>query len=409
MAYRSTPRDGTINPPGAAPARLHAFRDVPPALIAGPILHRRETIPQFENPEVSTGLSGDSGEQLLPRRAAVLDFLHTHSIARFIFATVLFFLLVFVSAWMWAVNGRMWFLDREYPMWLSKSMMVETCSLGDTVIMGDSRPMADLVPEHLGNASNLALGGSVPIEGYYLAERIVRCPELPKRVIVSFAPWHFIKAGVYWPRTALFGFLNREEMEEVRHVSRRLNDPVIYSVGLTGGLDLIKNYSYSVSLPSYYFPAMVNALFVGRKKQNDAILETTLRNRGHHLFGQANGAAWPNNEETKLVAFKPSRLLEHYFDRMITLLGQRGIEVAFMSMPVNERTRAGINPTMLEAFRGFLTAKAERHSNFRAVGEFPPVLDAEYFGDPEHLNERGARMWSDYVKSKLDGLRSASD
>jgi hypothetical protein len=350
----------------------------------------------------------DGGEQLLPRRAAVLEFLHAHSIARFIFATVFFFLLVIVSAWMWVVNGRMWFLDPEYPMWMAKSKLVAECKLGDTVIIGDSRAMAALMPEHLGDASNLALGGSVSVEAYYLAERIVRCPEQPKRVIVSFAPWHFITAGVYWSRTALFGFLNREEMEEVRHVSRRLNDPVIYSVGLTGDFDLIKNYSYSVSLPSYYFPAMVNALFVGRKNQNDAVLETTLRNRGHHLFGQANGVAWPNNEETKLVAFKPSRLLEHYFDRMITLLSQHGIEVVFMSMPVNESTRAGTDPKMLDAFRGFLAATAERHSNFRVVGEFPPVLADEYFGDPEHLNERGARMWSDYVKSKIDGLGSAS-
>jgi hypothetical protein len=350
----------------------------------------------------------DGGEQLLPRRAAVLEFLHAHSIARFIFATVFFFLFVIVSAWMWAVNGRMWFLDREYPMWLSKSMMVEACGLGDTVIFGDSRAMAALMPERIGSATNLAIGGSTPIEAYFLAEKAVRCPTHPKRVIMAFAPETFLQAEFYWARAALFRFYSFEQMEEIRQVSQRLGDKV-YPSDLAGGVGgWIKNVSYSLSLPSYYFPAMVNALFVGRKDANLIVLDATLRSRGHHLFGNADSDDWPGGD-THVAEFKPTPLISHYFERTIELLREHDIEVLFMVMPVNPASLAGTKPAVRNAYNGYMAAAAAKHANFHLVGELPPMLDDEYFGDPEHLNERGARMWSDYVKSKLDGLRSASD
>src|SRR5262249_41135372 len=156
-------------------------------------------------------------------------------------------------------------------------------------------------------------------------------------------------------------------------------------------------YGYSISLPSYYFPAMINALFIGRREKNLEVFETTLRNRGQHLFGEAKGVSWPN-DDVDLPSFEPSPVLSHYFDSTIAMLRRLRIEVLHRSIPLNKRTHDETSEDLQESFDRYLAATTAKHPNLRIVVAPTPVFADEYFGDDQHLNARGAQIWSDHIK-----------
>lgn len=314
------------------------------------------------------------------------------------------FVSIFVPVWIWAIFGRLWFLDPEYPMWTGKRIMIEKCAVGTTVIVGDSRAMAGLRPDILGDdVTNLALGGGTAIEASFIIDRLSKCPAQPRRVILSLSSPHFIKADVVWQRSAPFGFLSFYDLEDLRHVSRLLHDAVIYP--RLGGMATLENWltnwSYRISLPAYYFGAMLNAGFVLRHERNVETLEAIIDKRGHHYFGAAERDVWPVGEEANLESFAPSPLLIHYFDSMLKRLAAAGVDVIIASMPITAQTAAEVHQSYKFAVAAFMQSYETKYSNVRIVGEFFPSLPNVYFGDAEHLNAKGAALWSEQLLNSI--------
>jgi hypothetical protein len=344
--------------------------------------------------DISTIRPGETEAVQVPAQPAV---------GRFLLVAAAVFVTLIACSWAWAVKGRMWFLDAEYGMWLANQEMSRTCAYGDLIILGDSRAKAGLVPSVIGSkVTNFALGGGTPIEASYIVERILKCPVPPKDVIVSFSAVYFTSVEVYWQRSALYGFLSFEQMEDVRRLSWKLNDDVIYSKSKAKRLfHTLKNLSYAASIPPYYFPAMINAGFFMRKMRNEETLQYTLRNRGHHFFGTAERAEWVVDY---MQEFKVSPLLDRYFSQIVSRLIDRGARVWFVGMPLNKKTFDAFGPGVVGSFRAYLEQYAARYDKFRIVGEVIPWRTAESFGDGEHLNPRGAAIWSKGIRAELTRL-----
>jgi hypothetical protein len=349
--------------------------------------------------------SSASNESALPppvETKALPDF-NTVSLRGFFIAATFTTVFLISAAWVWAIYGRMWFLDPEYAMWLAKGQMVNSCDVGETTILGDSRAMAGLIPAKISDTTvNLAAGGASPIETKHMVKDILKCPNLPKRVILPFLPLYMTEEQVYWERTALFNYLTYDEMEEVRETVLRLDDHLVYSTNrFDSYLEKIKNLSYSLSFPTYYFPAMVHAGFVGRKQRNEIELQKTLQGRGHHFFGMADETEWLA-PEALMENFAPRPVLVNYYDRVLKMLRERGIKVYFVGAPLNEPSRKHLKPEVVEQFTKFIRDREARDPNFRALGDLLPSLPAKYFGDEEHLNAKGAAIWSASVAEMLE-------
>jgi hypothetical protein len=321
-------------------------------------------------------------------------------VGRFLLVTASVFVTLIGCAWLWAFVGRMWFLDAEYAMWSANQEMTRACTPYDVVILGDSRAKAGLVPKVVGSrVANFALGGGTSIEAYYLLERMLRCPTTPKHAIVSFPAMFFGSVGVYWERSALFGFLSFAELEEVRRLSWQLNDPVIYSTRSANRLfHPLKNLSYAISTPTYYFPAMINAGFFMRKRRNDEVMQATIRSRGQHFFGTAESADWVIDHTKE---FRVSPVLDHYFSELVRRLLEKDVRVWFVGMPLNKKTYDTFGPSAREDFLAYLQRFSATDARFRVVGEVVPWMTPDNFGDGQHLNAKGAAAWSKRVRSEL--------
>jgi hypothetical protein len=196
-----------------------------PHLIAGPILHHREMMPQFEDKEtwrfdptrLAVGLSiffiglakkdviadyfavtaqftfdHPTGVTTLQAWGGVLSYSlqlyfdfsgysemaiglallfnirfpanpeAVHYYTMIVFMTMT---VVIACAWAWVLMEPMSFLDSSYPILKAKMDMAANLPAGSVVILGDSRPLVGLIPAQLGpDVYNLAVSGASPIE-----------------------------------------------------------------------------------------------------------------------------------------------------------------------------------------------------------------------------------------------------
>ena len=319
---------------------------------------------------------------------------------RFLLAAALAVVLVLLPLWALTSKFRAGFLAPEYGMWVEKRAWVQDCRFAPTVVLGDSRMVAGVVPQQIGDATNLALGGASPIEMYYTMQHAFACPNPPKRVIVSFSPSQLETTEYYWPRTALFGYLSFDELEQVRRESRRIGDRTLYGTENIGDFDaILTDWLYAHHFPSYYMSSLVNGRIVGRLAAYRAIQQEVADTGGQHLYGQAHGTT-AIAEEAHMTEFHAQPLLNDYFLRLLTLCQQGGAQVYYAAAPWSAATYDRASPHALQQIGDYVHGLAQRFANLHVIA---PVnwMDDRYFGDPYHLNADGAARFTAQIAASL--------
>ncbi len=303
--------------------------------------------------------------------------------------------------WFLALQMGMGFLPAEYAMWQTRRQMIAACQLAPTVILGDSRAAAGFLPAQMTGTVNLALGGGTPVEMYYITKALLKCPVLPRQVVISLSPEMFMKSYFFWERTGLYGVLNFEDLEEIRKTSRSLGDTTIYGPQKFADLDaMLDNVLHAYQFPSFYTTYIVRHFAIGRLKANLAVARETLEANGQHSYGTENGSD-EIAEDARVKKFAPSLLSHEYFERMLMLFAARGINVTFSAVPINRATYNAMSPDVTSEFSKFLQAIAREHTNFHINGPVIASLDNCYFGDSTHLNHVGASVFSAIVNQRL--------
>ncbi len=298
--------------------------------------------------------------------------------------------------WLFVVAAPLAFLDPEYPYWLAKQQLLQSCDLGTVLVVGNSRAAVDIIPARLGvAATNLAVGGGEAIEAYAALRRALDCPNPPRRVVISFDAAHFVKPDLFWDRSVRFGALDYAELRELRIISERLGDLSVLDQKHADGLPRgVRALLYSVRFPSLYFNSLLKGGVLLRWWDNRAALRVGLAARGQYFFGTANGSSVVALDG-HLDSFAPLPVLDAYFGRMLALLAARHIETDFVSMPLNVTTWGAVHPALRDGFAAYLAGYAARYPNFHVVGPLMPAWNDGWFGDEfAHLNPAGAALFS---------------
>lgn len=299
-------------------------------------------------------------------------------------------------AWAWVALAQLAFLDPEYPAWRAKSLLLARCDLGETIIVGDSRAAADVMPALLAHrTTNLAVGGGEAIEALSAVRRALACPHPPRRVLLSLNPGQFVHPDLFWERTVRFGFLNASEVAELARTSAEVGDWSVYENGHHDGLNgRMRAALYAIRFPTLYFGSLLKGGVFLRWWDNRRALAERLEARGQYFFGTAPGCD-EVAAEGHLDAFRPLPVLDLYFDRLLRLLAVHDVAVAFVAMPVNRETMAATRPVVRAGFAAYLDRYAAKYPNFRVLGPAMRGWPDQYFGDDfSHLNREGARRLS---------------
>ena len=323
--------------------------------------------------------------------------------ARYLSVLALSAAVTFAAAWGWIAAMPIAFLEPEYASWRAKQVMLDRCDLGEVVILGDSRAAADILPVRLPvRAANLAIGGGEAIEAVALLTRVVACPVPPRLVILSFDPGHFTHADLFWERSVRYGLLSATEIAGLRAASAATGDASVYEARHTDGVpSVLRDQLNLMRFPPYYFSGLAHGGGFMRWAGNERRLADTLASRGHYYFGiatESHAVALDGH----LDGFRPLPILDHYFDRLLALLNEHGIEALFIAMPINEATWTQVDPEMHRRFANYLAAYARHYPLFHVADDLMPHWPDRFFGDQFcHLNPEGAERFSAQLAQRL--------
>ncbi len=307
------------------------------------------------------------------------------------------------GSWIWSAKMKLAFLDPEYAAWSAKQDLVARCDLGDLLVLGDSRAGAGMMPTLLpGRGINISVGGAKPVEMYFFLRRAMACPNMPHHVLLSIDAGHFHSTDTFWERSARFGTFSVSDLHEIEAVARRTGDESLFDQPRADGLpNLLRDFLYATSFPTLNFASMARGGLFLRYAHNIEERDKTLRARGHHLFGDANGDS-AEADDASLPTFQVLPLEGWYFNRMLQEMQARGIRVDFVTVPVNESTAVHITPELRAGFAGYLAAAARKYHNFHVLVAPIPSLPDRYFGDVfSHLNQSGAELFSTSLAEAL--------
>ena len=310
-------------------------------------------------------------------------------------------LLVLALLWALTSSFREGFMAPEYGMWQAKRSLVQSCRFGSTIVLGDSRMVAGVRPNQLDDTTNLSLGGATPIETYYTVLHASLCPHPPRRLVLSFSPAQLMTTEYFWPRTALFGYLTFDELEQIRREARKVGDTSLYSAPNIGDFDaVLTNWLYAHNFPSYYMSSIINGRVIGRLGAYRQIQDEVAATGGQHLYGRANGDD-ETAEEAETDHFSAAPLLDAYFAKLLELCARSDTQVYYMAAPWNQATYSRLHPGFADQLTQYLNHLAQRFPNFHLLA---PVMhmDDVLFGDPYHLNAKGAAIFTGQLGAALD-------
>ena len=317
-------------------------------------------------------------------------------IIKFISLTILgTALLTFV---IWLIPEKDYF-DGEYPFW--KQQKDYTHTPGNTsqiLFLGDSAFKAAVIPNLINDSAyNLSLGGAGPIEMYYSLKNYLDNHPKPQRVFISFAPMHFIYLERYRDRTLYFHFLSPQEQ-----IESQLNIFSLDNVALLDRLSMsLDNLQYMIKFPTKYFQTIKNSK-LKRGHINEENYQRVASERGHMFFGR--NPKWFNKyeiHEQLKVDFKLLQVENFYLRQLLQLCFDRNIPVNMVQTPINQITYAEASKhDYFPPYQEYLRRLSQELSV--NIENDLVLYDISLFGDELHLNEKGAEIYSNALKSKYN-------
>ena len=289
------------------------------------------------------------------------------------------------------------YMSVEYVMWYeefenSKDPYIDA----DTLIIGDSRAKSSLLPSLLHEDTyNIAIGGATPIEMYYAVENYIEHNGAPQNAVVVFAPYHFCDID-NWDQTLYFNFLDASEIGEIYIRALGTSDPIVASKGRF--TDML---SYRLRLPSKYLSQMYESHFIGNKNSNMAKFDSIRADLGYCEFGSADGDDG-ETYECRHEVFDYSPLVVYYYERLLNMLKDNGVNVIVAQPPINQASSDAMHAAFMDGFTAYMEDVQVRHPEMDVITEVP-VYENALFGDSIHVNRRGAEVYTEELKDHMEG------
>lgn len=312
---------------------------------------------------------------------------------------------IFIASWFVTAYARWHFLEFTYGEWRAKLDMIESCDVGDTVIIGDSRPSASYVPRLMGEGvRNFAFTGMSPVEGYYVTRKILACPRPPKRYIIAFSPRLFKDSRWFWSHGVTFGALRGDDLTEVAAMESRFGRHDLYNYNFGAEPPpAIKNWLYDHHFPPFEFAALIAAATENRYRKNVDYYREVLANRGQHVVGVPLSCATRLTWEAEQAAFEQNPLNDAYFRRMLDAIHTAGGKVEIGPIPFSAMSIGAMKPSYRQAFDNYVLGVAASRPWLAMPRTLMPVMDNCAFGDDGHVNDRGASQFSRaFVTGSID-------
>lgn len=283
------------------------------------------------------------------------------------------------------------FMDEEAPyyMWNKKTANTAQEKTYDTVILGDSVANAAYVPEILSDTTiNLALGGTTPVESYYVLRDWLDNNQAPEVCYISFMDHHLYEEDCFWKRIMYSHRFKTGQVAEILKKAVQHNEDSIIHENFM--MDFI---SYGLRLPNKYITSLMNAGFNQRYEENTAGLQLTELHRGRYIVR----SLWEGTVPEGIVfsEFRVAPMFDEYYRKTIQLCLENRIQVRIVKLPLPE----GEEFTE-EYIREFNEYYGTLKNSFPGITvDWFPSYEKKGFCDAAHMNSYGALQFSKEIRA----------
>lgn len=282
-----------------------------------------------------------------------------------------------------SVNNTRWIvakniLDKKYD--LSDSSIT-------TLFIGDSRLNAGIDFTKIEDSWSFGMGGSTPIENYYILKKYISTYNKPETVYMSISPRFLSETFAFWDLAVRNNFFTKDEFYEIAENSKQLNDTIFRCTK-------IKFWLYKLNFPTLYKEDIRRNLVVFGKEKNLKLISYIFYNRGRRPHPDLKESCSLLNYETKMKTFSPAPIFDLYFEKIIELCENENIGFVFMPMPMNESSFEKLNADFITDFLNYMIEKQKKYPDFIISNELIFLPDS-LFGDESHLNYKGTEFFTE--------------
>lgn len=294
-----------------------------------------------------------------------------------------------------------WTYDHEYPLFQQRHDYIfeKTETAHDVIFLGDSGLMAAVKPALVDDTGvsvyNLALPGSTSIQMYYTLKHYLESGKKAKTVFLSFVPLHFWQVSDFWNRTAYFHYLPLGDMIDVGKNVWKLDDNAFDGY-------LPKLISYQFYFVNRYSSALKRFGFKRHRSNKERYTELA-RDRGYHMFGTEDKIEVMGPVTTYKEMPTPNPTVELYYNKIIRLCLDNGIQLVIEQTPLNAYEQPHIHEEFSNGYIQFMQKYKERYPQARVNTE-PYFFPSNNFGDPLHLNAEGAERYTRMIIEKYPDI-----
>lgn len=287
-----------------------------------------------------------------------------------------------------SVDNTRWYYFRQI---FERKITIDQSS---SLFLGDSRLNTNVSVKQINDAWSFAAGGSSPIEMYYALKNYLNIYNKPDTVFVSFSPRTFIEAYSFWGYAVRNDYLSAKQVNEVfANLTQFKEDTVL------GNSPRIVFWLYKLDYIKYYQTDLYkNHVFLAKFK-NEQIISHFQTEKGIWNYPNLKNGCAKLNYETHLKSFKPSKLLQLYFVKILDLCKKENIHLIFDFMPMNESSYNKLNKQFISGYKSDITKIAHKYPKFTISDTVYSYKD-EYFGDESHLNAKGKKIFTEYILRK---------
>ncbi|MCQ2519717.1 MAG: hypothetical protein MJ107_04195, partial [Lachnospiraceae bacterium] len=306
-------------------------------------------------------------------------------------------MLPFIAVILYIHTRPMRFMDDEYPFWQQhEDFIKEDTNYWDIIVLGDSRANDAFVPDYLSyDLYNLALGGASPVEMYYTMQTYLSTHEAPSTVFIAFGDTHIAYKNQanyveFWERTMYYHYLNTHQEIDFFKTVNGMDEHTILSD------DYISRWiEYRFRLPKNYLPALIKSGLDNRYEGNTEKYERSINNRGRYITPNGGGDAGVTTEAT-YEEFDYNPIIDLYFRKLIDLLVDNDINIYIERVPFNQASYDNMKPIVREKIEQYYQNLQEDYPSIpMRTGVF--CYGNECFGDSNHVNDYGARIYCKYI------------
>ena len=291
------------------------------------------------------------------------------------------------------------YMDDEWPMYKQvKNFINKRGQYVDFLIMGDSTPKFNLNAAALSSAEcsvqNIALGGTTPVENYYVLKEYLERGNTVGTVIMDFSPSHLWWMGSFTSRVEFFHELHFSDVLDmyVNALSFKDNEDVLGNF-FPENPAIVKLLKAALFYPPKYLPAMNNAHFVLRYKGNVDAYNFYEQSKGSHFCGDG---IHPAEVYVGMLSFSAGEMQTVYLRKTFELCRTYGVHVIIEQSPLPKMCEGKINENFEKEYFAYIKS-FKSDFELSCPSRFT-YFDNDYFVDAVHMNNSGNAAWTQYIK-----------